>query len=72
MADERYNLPYTGATVEQLLAAIANIVVPTKVSDLTNDSGFITNAALPTKVSDLTLHGEYGRPGLIFVGTAVI
>ena len=53
MADERYNLPYTGATVEQLLAAIANIVVPTKVSDLTTDSGFITNSSLPTKVSDL-------------------
>lgn len=28
--------------------------VPTKVSDLTNDSGYITSSALPTKVSDLT------------------
>lgn len=31
-----------------------NINVPTAVSDLTNDSGFITSAVLPTKVSDLT------------------
>ena len=28
--------------------------IPTKTSDLTNDSGFITSAALPTKTSDLT------------------
>ena len=28
--------------------------VPTKTSDLTNDSGFITSSDLPTKVSDLT------------------
>lgn len=28
--------------------------IPTKVSDLTNDSGFITSADLPTKLSDLT------------------
>lgn len=28
--------------------------LPTKVSDLTNDSGYITSSALPTKVSDLT------------------
>lgn len=28
--------------------------VPTKTSDLTNDSGYITSSALPTKVSDLT------------------
>ena len=28
--------------------------VPTKTSDLTNDSGYITSAALPTKTSDLT------------------
>ena len=30
------------------------INVPTKTSDLTNDSGFITSAAVPTKTSDLT------------------
>lgn len=28
--------------------------IPTKVSDLTNDSGFITSSSLPTKTSDLT------------------
>lgn len=28
--------------------------IPTKLSDLTNDAGFITNATLPSKVSDLT------------------
>ena len=28
--------------------------IPTKTSDLTNDSGYITSAALPTKTSDLT------------------
>ena len=28
--------------------------VPTKTSDLTNDSGFITSASVPTKISDLT------------------
>lgn len=28
--------------------------VPTKTSDITNDSGFITSAAVPTKTSDLT------------------
>jgi hypothetical protein len=27
--------------------------IPTKVSDLTNDSGYITSSSLPTKVSDL-------------------
>ena len=28
--------------------------MPTKVSDLTNDTGFITSSAVPTKVSELT------------------
>ena len=28
--------------------------IPTKTSDLTNDSGFITSANIPTKTSDLT------------------
>ena len=31
-----------------------NIVVPTKTSDLTNDSNFATTAQIPTKTSDLT------------------
>ena len=31
----------------------ASSAIPTKTSDLTNDSGFITSTSLPTKVSDL-------------------
>lgn len=38
----------------------ADIIVPTKTSDITNDSGFITSAALPTKTSDLTNDGASG------------
>lgn len=34
--------------------------VPTKTSDLTNDSGFITSSDLPTKTSDLTNDGADG------------
>ena len=34
-------------TANSATAATANITVPTKVSELTNDSGFITSAALP-------------------------
>lgn len=30
------------------------ITIPTKVSDLTNDAGYINSSALPTKTSDLT------------------
>lgn len=32
----------------------ANITVPTKTSDITNDSGFITSTDIPTKLSDFT------------------
>lgn len=35
-----------------------NIVVPTKTSDLTNDSNFATTAQIPTKTSDLTNDGS--------------
>lgn len=31
-----------------------NITVPTKTSDLTNDSGFVTNSGIPSKTSQLT------------------
>ena len=34
--------------------ATARASIPTKTSDLTNDSGFITSASIPTKTSDLT------------------
>ena len=56
MADERYNLPYTGATVEELLEQVQTILasIPTKVSDLSNDVGYITDADVPEKTSDLT------------------
>lgn len=33
---------------------IDSLSIPSKVSDLTNDSGYITSSSLPTKVSDLT------------------
>ena len=36
-----------------------DITVPTAVSDLTNDSGFITSSSLPTNVSDLTNDAGY-------------
>ena len=32
----------------------SEINIPTKTSDLTNDSGYITSSSLPTKTSDLT------------------
>ena len=55
MAEDRYNLQYTGGQVDQLLAQIGNILasLPTRVSDLDNDAGYITGAAVPTKLSDL-------------------
>ena len=36
-----------------------NTAIPTKTSDLTNDSGFITSADVPTKVSELTNDSGY-------------
>lgn len=52
----QYDLPYTGPQVESLLAKVTELEseMPTKTSDLTNDSGFITAADVPTKTSDLT------------------
>lgn len=51
----QYDLPYTGPQVEALLAKISELEseMPSKTSDLTNDSGFITSADVPTKTSDL-------------------
>ena len=37
----------------------AAITVPTAVSDLTNDSGFITSSDIPTDVSDFTNDADY-------------
>lgn len=41
-------------TLNQASNKAIDIPVPTKTSDLSNDSWFITSSALPTKVSDLT------------------
>ena len=51
----QYDLPYTGQQVETLLAKISELEseMPSKTSDLTNDSGFITSSDVPTKTSDL-------------------
>ena len=51
----QYDLPYTGPQVEALLAKISELEseMPSKTSDLTNDSGFITSSDVPTKTSDL-------------------
>ena len=48
-AEETY---LTQASAESTYLAIED--APTKVSDLTNDSGFITSSDVPTKTSDLT------------------
>ena len=59
------------------VATVANIVVPTKTSDLTNDSGFITSSSIPTvptKTSDLTNDSgfitSYTETDPIFVASA--
>ena len=45
------------------------IVIPTKTSDLENDSGFITASSLPTKVSDLENDSNFATEN--YVDTAV-
>ena len=40
-----------GFSANQATNATLNIQVPTKTSDITNDSGYITNAAIPTNIS---------------------
>lgn len=52
MADlEKINL---GGQDLDICDATARASIPTKTSELTNDSGFITSANIPTKTSDLT------------------
>ena len=47
----------------------ANIIVPTKVSDLTNDSGFTTNTGTITGV---TMNGvSKGTSGVVDLGTVI-
>lgn len=41
-------------TLNQATDKSINITVPTKTSDLTNDSGYATTSSIPTKTSDLT------------------
>ena len=40
-------------------AAELGINIPTKTSDLTNDSGFVTSSQVPTKTSDLTNDSDF-------------
>ena len=49
----RSNVSTDAVTVDYLDKNIKN-AIPTKTSDLTNDSGFITESSLPTKTSELT------------------
>jgi hypothetical protein len=44
--------------------------IPSKVSDLTNDSGFITSSSLPTKTSELTNDGSSSSDSLVYVETS--
>lgn len=39
--------------ITEIQQRVAGIVVPTKTSELTNDSGFVTASAIPTETSDL-------------------
>ena len=62
--DAALTITQNGTTVGTFTAnassnVTAAITVPTAVSDLTNDSGFITSSALPTNVSDLTNDAGY-------------
>ncbi len=51
---------YTKTQTDDLLDDKADTSdIPTKVSDLNNDTGFITSSSLPTKVSDLTNDAGY-------------
>lgn len=47
-----YQSKFTGAEIDANIEKIKNTTIPTKTSQLTNDSGFITKA--PTKTSELT------------------
>lgn len=48
----------SGVTAAKV-AAWDGITVPTKTSELTNDSGYVTASAIPTKTSDLTNDSGY-------------
>ena len=54
MANEIKSINGRKVCDEKAREDIASIVIPTNVSELTNDSGFITNSDIPTNVSELT------------------
>ena len=45
--------------INELKGEIDSISVPTKISDLTNDSEFVTSSEVPTKISDLTNDSDF-------------
>lgn len=47
-------------TTQTITNKTVDLSVPTKTSDITNDSGYITSASLPTKTSELTNDGADG------------
>ncbi len=62
--DATLTITQNGTTVATFSANSATntsaaITVPTKTSDITNDSGFITSSAVPTAVSELTNDSDY-------------
>lgn len=62
--DATLTITQNGTTVATFTANSATntsaaITVPTAVSDLTNDSGFITSSDIPTDVSDFTNDADY-------------
>lgn len=62
--DATLTITQNGTTVATFSANSATntsaaITVPTAVSDLTNDSGFITSSDIPTDVSDFTNDADY-------------
>lgn len=48
------NLNYSVAQINAILAKALAMTVPTLLSQLTNDEGYIKSADIPTKTSDLT------------------
>ena len=53
-----YKLNYTGGEINSLLNKINDIEVPTKVSDLSNDSDFVDSAFVEEKVQKLLTNTE--------------
>ena len=61
----------SGRTLDQVLADKADSSdIPTKTSDLTNDSGYATTSDIPTKTSDLTNDSGYATTSDIPTSTS--